>query len=376
MSATDPLYQGRVGIAGAGLLGRLLAWKLVKQGCEVTLFDASKLFDQDRIPSLTAAYTAAGMIAPLSEAVATEKLIFDLGRESLALWPRWLAALTAETGQTINYEHNGSLVIAHPQDHAELVQFQCDLNRTLGAQAQAEQLDRAGVHSLEPDLADHFHNGLLLPEEAHIDNYHLMDLLLQRCLQLGVQVHDESKVNVDTRRIYSDNAEHHFDLVLDCRGAGAKAQWPQVRGVRGEVLTVQTRDVQLSRPVRLMHPRYQLYVVPKPDNFFVIGATQIESEDRSPMTVQSIMELSSALYTISPAFAEARISDLSVNLRPSLTDNRPRIEATDGLIKINGLFRHGYLLAPVVIETLLQWLNGGDALAFSSTLGLEERSLA
>lgn len=376
MSATPSLYQGRVGIAGAGLLGRLLAWQLVKQGCDVTLFDASKLFDQDHVPSLTAAYTAAGMIAPLSEAVATEKLIFEMGQESMVLWPQWLTSLEADTGEQINYEHNGSLVVAHQQDHAELVQFQCDLDRTLGAQVQVEQLDQAGVHNLEPDLAEHFHNGLFLSEEAHIDNYHLMDLLLRHCLQLGVQVHDEITVNVDKRRIYSDSEEHHFDLVFDCRGAGAKAQWPQVRGVRGEVLTVQTPDVQLSRPVRLMHPRYQLYVVPKPDNYFVIGATQIESEDRSPMTVQSVLELSSALYTISPAFAEARIIELGVNLRPSLTDNRPRIDTAEGLIKINGLFRHGYLLAPVVIQHLLHWLNGGDALLFSSTLGLEEPCLA
>jgi glycine oxidase len=126
--------------------------------------------------------------------------------------------------------------------------------------------------------------------------------------------------------------------------------------VRGEVLRVSTDEVNLQRPVRLLHPRYQLYIVPKPNQEFVIGATQIESEDRSPMSVQSALELNSALYTVNPAFAEARIIEMQSNLRPALNDNRPQIQYTDGIVKVNGLYRHGYLLAPVVVQHTLALL--------------------
>ena len=64
-----------------------------------------------------------------------------------------------------------------------------------------------------------------------------------------------------------------------------------------------------------MHPRYKLYIVPKPHGRFIIGATELESEDRSPMSLQSLLELGSALYTLNPAFAEARILELDANLR-------------------------------------------------------------
>ena len=135
--------------------------------------------------------------------------------------------------------------------------------------------------------------------------------------------------------------------------------------MRGEIIHVETPEVKLSRPVRLMHPRYKLYVVPKPNNQFVLGATEIESEDSSPVSVKSTLELCSALYTISPAFSEARILELDANLRPSLPDNLPCIEhsqilsaegRTQDIVSINGLYRHGFLIAPALINQALSTL--------------------
>src|SRR5690606_15188424 len=113
------------------------------------------------------------------------------------------------------------------------------------------------------------------------------------------------------------------DLILDCRGMGVHGEQPQLRGVRGEVIHVQSSEITLNRPLRLMHPRYKLYVVPKPEQRFIIGATELESTDSSPISVQSALELCSALYTINPAFAEARILELDSNLRPAYRDNLP-----------------------------------------------------
>ena len=100
----------------------------------------------------------------------------------------------------------------------------------------------------------------------------------------------------------------------------------------------------------------------------MIGATQIESEDRSPMTLQSSLELSSALYTLSPAFAEARIIEMDTNLRPAFMDNLPKVDVQDGLIIANGLFRHGYLLAPAVVENVLAHIFKKPEAVFSALL--------
>ena len=349
-----------IGIAGGGLLGRLLAWQLLEAGHQVSLYDAGSLSD-----SPSAANTAAGMISPISEALDTEPLMFDLGVFALEQWPIWLKQLTdIHSCHAVSYSHQGSLIVAHQRDQSLLHQYQQDLLRQLPEVAQGEMLERRAIKELEGDISDHFQQGLLLPHEAHIDNRQLLKVLLARIEQLGGQCIENTSIDVfpySVRAVGDDNSSNanqmqSFDYVIDCRGVGAKPQWQGVRGVRGEILRVQTDEVVLHRPVRLLHPRYQLYVVPKPNQEFVIGATQIESEDTSPVSVQSALELNSALYTINPAFAEARIIEMTSNLRPALNDNRPQIQVMDGLIKVNGLYRHGYLLAPIVVQHTLALL--------------------
>jgi glycine oxidase len=271
-----------------------------------------------------------------------------MGLFALQQWPRWLTEFSDSKKSQLLFSKRGSLVIAHPQDVSELHQFSQELQFILQGQGGYRWLEQQEIQTLEPDLHDIFQTGLLLEDEGHIDNRGLLDLLLTEIYHLDGQCIEHCPVNVTPHTIISADQVHTYDLVIDCRGLGAKSAANPLRGVRGETLHVETKEVILQRPVRLMHPRYQLYIVPKPNHRFIIGATQIESEDRSPVTLQSSLELSSALYTLSPAFAEARILELGVNLRPAFMDNMPRVHVQDGLISANGLFRHGFLLAPAV----------------------------
>lgn len=347
----SPRHCQKIAIAGAGLLGRLLAWRLARQGHKITLFDAG-----DPHHSRAAAFTAAAMISPMSEVVVSERAIYDMGIHSLGLWQQWFADLPAQFAPL--FQRNGSLVVAHPQDEAELHQFYQDLRFHLGSANNALWLDGSALRELEPDLNDGFQQGLYLPDEGFLHNREFLDLLLDQLLELGVPLHSHSPVHFDANTgLTAEGAPEDYDLWFDCRGMGGREDGQRVRGVRGEVIWVHTPEVNLSRPVRLMHPRYKLYVVPKPGNRFILGATEIESEDTSPMSVQSALELCSALYTINPAFAEARIEEIDTNLRPSLMDNMPCVETCDGntpVVRINGLYRHGYLLAPSMVEYALQ----------------------
>ena len=351
-----------IAIAGAGLLGRLLAWRLLRAGARVTLYEAGPLS-----PSPAAAFTAAGMISPLSEAVVSEYAVYEMGLFALQQWPQWLSELR-HPPLTPLFSQRGSLVVAHPQDASELQQFAQDLQFVLRKQQGYRWVRRDEIRELEPDLQDNFQNGLLLEEEGHIDNRQLLDVLLNEIRERGGECIEHCPVTVSAHTVTTATDRKHYDLVIDCRGMGAKSPANQMRGVRGETLHVETREVTLQRPVRLMHPRYQLYIVPKPGHRFIIGATQIESEDRSPVTLQSSLELSSALYTLSPAFAEARILELGVNLRPAFMDNMPRVDRQPGLIRANGLFRHGFLLAPAVVSYVLACIQNTPDKPFQSIL--------
>jgi glycine oxidase len=133
------------------------------------------------------------------------------------------------------------------------------------------------------------------------------------------------------------------------RGVGARPAL-DVRGVRGEVVWLHAPEVKLQRPVRLLHPRHRVYIVPRGDGRVLIGASEIESEDRSPVSLRSAVELMAAAHSVIPALAEARILKLDVNLRPATPDHRPVCQAQPGLLRLNGLYRHGWLLGPALAQ--------------------------
>jgi glycine oxidase len=123
--------------------------------------------------------------------------------------------------------------------------------------------------------------------------------------------------------------------------------------VRGEVFWLHAPGVQLNRALRLMHPRHSVYIVPRPGDLVVVGASEIESEDRSPVSLRSTLELLSAAHSVIPALAEARVVHSESNLRPTLPDNLPLLSREAGITRINGLYRHGWLIAPAIVEEAL-----------------------
>jgi glycine oxidase len=160
---------------------------------------------------------------------------------------------------------------------------------------------------------------------------------------------------VKPHQITTGSQCYTFDQVFDCRGLGAQADYADLRGMRGELVWLQAPNVKISRPIRLMHPRYRIYIVPR-DDYYVVGASTIDSEDHSPISVRSLLELLSAAYSLDKGFSEARVLRTLVNCRPVFADHLPRIYRQPGLLAINGLYRHGYLLAPAVIEQALNLL--------------------
>lgn len=337
-----------VGIAGAGLVGRVLALNLIQRGIQVTLYEK----DSASIPPNAAGYTAAGMLSPYAELELMDAELFQLGVRSIELWPG-LVNWMAEQDCAVDFQQHGSLILAHPNDRADLQHFMRQLQHKLPDGYQVEQLNNARITELEPELAHH-HQAWLLPNEGQVDSmqFFVQSERLLKNHPLVTWHENQTVAKVDNHHIENQA----YDWVFDCRGLGAKAAFKDLRGVRGEVFWLDAPEVKLTRPVRLMHPRYRIYIVPRANGRYVIGASEIESEDRSPMSVRSSLELLSAVYSVHPGFAEARIVNQLTNCRPALGDNLPRIEQQDGVTRINGLYRHGYLFSPAIVEKALAQL--------------------
>jgi len=318
--------ESPVSIIGAGIAGAWQALLFAQAGHPVTLYERS-----DAGMTLATSHWAGGMLAPWCEAEASEPVIGRLGIRSLDLWREHFPKTP----------FNGSLVVAHPRDRADFERF---AKLTTGHR----RLDARALRELEPSLEGRFRDGLFYEGEGHVEPRRVLPELHARITAAG-----------GTIRFDSDADANDLDgLVIDCRGLAARDAQPKLRGVKGEMIIVETSEVELSRPVRLIHPRWPLYVIPRGDNRFMLGATSIEAEDTA-VSVRSALELLSAAYAVHPAFAEARIVEFGAGLRPAFPDNLPRIAVDNDKIAVNGLYRHGFLLAPALAELTLGYVERG-----------------
>ncbi|PND39955.1 FAD-dependent oxidoreductase [Paucibacter aquatile] len=337
----------QIAIAGAGLAGRLFAWALSRAGHAVQVFEAGPGPEPRFDGQGAAAFTAAGMLSPLAELDRAEAEVAALGWRSLQLWPQVCEAL----GVRSCLQTQGSLLLAHRQDlgAAERVLARLGEHPELG---RAQSLSEAELQDLEPSLL-RGPRAWLLPGEGLIHPPGLMAALQDQ--SPDVRWHWQSPVDAlhAGELQLSSGARVAADWAIDCRGLGARPQVAGLRGVRGEVVHLSLSGHGLQRPLRLLHPRHRIYLVPRTPDSLVLGASEIESEDRSPVSLQSAVELMAAAHSVLPALAEARITRLDVNLRPALPDHRPLSLAEPGLLRLNGLYRHGWLLAPALVQQLL-----------------------
>ena len=343
-----------IGIAGAGLLGRLLAWRLSALGHAVTVFDPA---GGPTAHGHAAGWTAAGMLSPWAELECADGKVAELGLRSLVLW----AEIVGQLPRPVHFRREGSLLLAHRNDlgSAQRLIGLLQSKMPVGQAPRALTLDE--LRELEPAVHGPTH-AWLLEGEGQIHTVQAMQALAEGATQRGVRwrwgraVQELAPGRIDG---------HRFDAVFDVRGVGARPDLP-VRGVRGEILWLHARGLVLRRPLRLLHPRWRVYLVPRPDDIVVVGASEIESEDRSPISVRTLLGLLGAAHSVVPELGEARVVRTETNLRPALPDNLPHTETQPGLTRINGLFRHGWLIAPALVEDALRQSGLGHSTAARS----------
>lgn len=317
-------------VVGAGIAGLSSALELVERGIPVDVIERARVLGEG-----SCSWMAGGMLAPWCERASTEPEVAAWGASSIAWW----------AGRFPGTVQNGSLVVAQARDTPELARFAARTERF-------EWLEGHRIAHLEPDLGGRFRHALFFADEAHLAPRRALAALAATLESRGVAI--RFGVELAPR-------DAAADVIVDCRGLAARDALTDLRGVRGEMIVVRAPDVTLQRPVRMLHPRLPLYIVPRGDGVFMIGATMIESERRGPVSVRSAMELLNAAYALHPAFGEAEIVELGADLRPAFPDNLPQVRVIGRVVHANGLFRHGFLLAPTLarraadaVQSLLQ----------------------
>lgn len=306
-------------IIGAGVAGLCCACESVDRGLSVDLYEQS-----ESIGAAACSWYAGGMLAPWCEAETAEAAVTEWGRTAIEWWAAHVEPVVSK----------GSLVLSMQRDRNELSRFARLTERH-------EWLNGEAIDKLEPDLSGRFQRGLLFTHEAHLDPRLALEQLLKYFVDKGGRMHFGEK---------PDSTAFKARRVVDCRGYAARDELSQLRGVKGEMLILETDEIRLSRPLRLLHPRYPVYLVPRNNHQFMLGATVIENDERDRVSVRSMLELLSMVYAIHPAFAEADIVEIGVDVRPAFDDNLPDVMRRGNKIYINGLYRHGFLLGPAMAQ--------------------------
>lgn len=301
-------------ILGSGVTGLCIATALCEKGEKLEVVEN---------PNIQAAsYFAGGMLAPFCEGESAPDIVVKNGQLSVEWWDNHVS----------NVKKTGTIVIAPPRDMSELRRF---ANMTICH----EWVDPGKI---EKDLKGRFSEGLFFPSEAFIDPRLALQELKENLKNKGVSFHTGSPKG----------------KIIDCTGMAATSSLKNLRAVRGEMLIFECHEVNFLRPIRLLHPRFPCYLVPRANGRFMVGATMVESNDDSPISARALIEMLSSVYAIHPAFAEARIIETGTGCRPSFPDNIPQIIEQDGKFYINGMYRHGFLLAPVLALDFVKKILG------------------
>ncbi|MEJ2064001.1 MAG: FAD-dependent oxidoreductase [Reinekea sp.] len=293
----------KVAIVGAGLIGRLIALRLIPANHEITLLEANS-FDNPT----SAVALSAGLISPMSESVRIPPQVLELGFQSYRLWPEILRNLNEldPEHQPVTYQTDGTIAVSFQEEQTCLLEHKQKLQRALSDYpSNLQMLYNEEVAAVEPEL-ERFETAIFLKVGRHT----------------------------------------HADKLAQKLGS-----------VRGEVIRVHTKNVKLTRPVLVIQQRFTIYIVPKPNNIFVVGATDIDKHGSQAVTVRSSLDLLSALYAIHPGFSGAEIMSVIAGERAFYENQIPAVTEYENILTLNGLNRHGWLAGPALVESLIQKIS-------------------
>ncbi|ASG67664.1 glycine oxidase ThiO [Francisella halioticida] len=352
--------MSNVAVLGSGVMGRALAITLAENYPSLGI----DIYDKNSSYKRSCSYCAGGMLSPLSELISCEKHTYEIGYNSFDLWSKLNDFINNYLSTTINFvKKSHTYVIAYNHDKQELdlairnINLRVDkLSKSLYQKAQLDfdVCDKQDVfcNEQELNLSSTINDSVIKLNEALVN--------VATFLKLSDQFFEKYK-NIKTFRLSKEdfctnNLGKNYQQVFDCTGF-PNPQLSTLYGVRGEALIVRNTSIKLNSVIRLLHPRHSIYLIPRGNGIFYIGATSVEAEDYSRISVQGALELLSSLMVIDKRFAEARIIKTLTNVRPVSINDKPILENVGNITYLNGLSRHGYLFAPALANEAIQQFN-------------------
>ncbi|HLJ02487.1 MAG TPA: glycine oxidase ThiO [Solirubrobacteraceae bacterium] len=350
-------------VVGAGVIGLSVAWRAAQRGLNVVVLERDQ-------PGAGASHVAAGMLAPVSEALLTEQPLLALGLSSAAAYPRFIAEVEEASGLHAGYHRCGTLLAARDGDEAEALGRELALRIRLGLSV--KRLRPSEARHLEPALAPVLRLALYIPDDHAVDPRRLVAALTVALERTGGELRTGAEVvrlEMSGGRVagvvLSDDSALSAEQVVVAAGCWGLEGLPEearipLRPVKGQIM----RLSDPSGPGLLSHVLRMrgAYLVPRGDGRYVLGATMEERGFDRSITAGAIYGLLRDASELLPGLGELVLDEVTAGLRPAARDNAPVIGpgAIAGLHWATGHYRHGILLAPATAEAMSRILVGEE----------------
>lgn len=337
--STPSLTGARWIVAGAGVLGASIAWKLAQAGADVVLCDPAAAGDN-------ASGIAAGMLAPAMEAALDPEtgLAFAQLAAARDLWN----AFAEDAG--ISLDRSGAMLVS-----PEAERIAATLS-AIGAAHRSLNGDEAAALS---DGLTRAHPAVLTLEDWRLDAPFALGRLILAARKAGTKIVLAAVTDFESGRATLSNGETFAaDGLVAATGWGA-ALAPELAllgPIKGQILR------STAGPTRGPVVRGAgVYIAPAAQGA-IIGATmQAGVSDRQiePDVVQELLRRASALY---PVLAEA-VFIPSAAVRAASADGLPLVGASrkPGVLLAAGARRNGWLLAPLIAGEIVRLAAGDGA---------------
>lgn len=354
------LPESQIAVVGGGIIGLSVAWELARRGGRVFLYERDTL-------ACGATNVAAGMLAPVSEADPAERELLDLGLASAAAWPDFAARLEDDAGLSAGalVRTEGTLLVARDADEGRWLSREAELRRGLGLPC--ELLTPTQARKLEPDLAPGLRGALSAPGDLSVDPRQVAEALEAAALNAGVALHVGHELSgIDDPRLVAAGR------IVVCTGAwpfpGADREATRTHPVKGQLLVLRDPDHDTrGEPIVTRTIRAQtVYVVPRGDGRYVVGATMEHRGYDTTVSAWAIHDLLRELFEVVPAAREWVIEETIAGLRPATASGDPVIGPAPGdpdgaaarVVYAVGHYRGGVLFAPETARRIADLLLG------------------
>lgn len=352
--------NGHIAIAGGGVIGLAIAWRLAEAGVCVDLFDPAPV-------GKAASWAAGGMLAAGVEHESADAGFYAFARASQELWPGFAGALEAASGVDVHLDCEGTLVAVY--DDGAAANWRALQERRAAGGVSLSWLDAEAARALEPGLAPGLLGALFSPLDGQVDNRRLATALFAACKGAGVRLHERQGIDrilIERNRVVGIAVRGEMirtDRLVLAAGAWSGAieglsdeSRPPVRPLKGQMVALRAADpAQLPRHV-VWGPG--LYCVPRRDGRLLLGATSEEAGFDTGLTAGGIGGLLSAAAALFPATAGFGFEEVWAGLRPATPDGLPILGETaiQGLFMATGHHRNGILLLPITTAVLADLL--------------------